>query len=92
MPRTKATSISTTSTPRCCYSAPSSTSLVEHNTAGEDLLHHRRGRQALSEEEKPYRRLMRPESRPPLVIAVAMQVFHQFTGINAMIFYAPVLF
>jgi len=47
---------------------------------------------ALSEEEKPYRRLMRPESRPPLVIAVAMQVFHQFTGINAMIFYAPVLF
>jgi len=47
---------------------------------------------ALSEEEKPYRRLMRPESRPPLVIAVAMQVFQQFTGINAIMFYAPVLF
>ena len=47
---------------------------------------------ALSEEEKPYRRLMRPESRPPLVIAIAMQVFQQFTGINALMFYAPVLF
>ncbi|KAJ1288237.1 hypothetical protein BS78_02G075000 [Paspalum vaginatum] len=47
---------------------------------------------ALSAEEPPYRRLMRPESRPPLVIAVAMQVFQQFTGINALMFYAPVLF
>ncbi|CAD6226138.1 unnamed protein product [Miscanthus lutarioriparius] len=35
---------------------------------------------------------MRPESLPPLVIAVAMQVFQQFTGINAIMFYAPVLF
>ncbi|XP_062188096.1 sugar transport protein 8-like [Phragmites australis] len=47
---------------------------------------------ALREEERPYRRLMRPESRPPLVIAIAMQVFQQFTGINAIMFYAPVLF
>ncbi|TVU40140.1 hypothetical protein EJB05_13590 [Eragrostis curvula] len=47
---------------------------------------------ALREEEKPYRRLARPESRPPLVIAIAMQVFQQFTGINAIMFYAPVLF
>ncbi|KAL6639076.1 hypothetical protein ACP70R_022806 [Stipagrostis hirtigluma subsp. patula] len=47
---------------------------------------------ALREEERPYRRLMRRESRPPLVIAVAMQVFQQFTGINAIMFYAPVLF
>ncbi|PUZ68895.1 hypothetical protein GQ55_2G065200 [Panicum hallii var. hallii] len=47
---------------------------------------------ALNAEERPYRRLLRPESRPPLVIAVAMQVFQQFTGINAIMFYAPVLF
>uniref|UniRef100_A0A0D9WWP8 Major facilitator superfamily (MFS) profile domain-containing protein n=1 Tax=Leersia perrieri TaxID=77586 RepID=A0A0D9WWP8_9ORYZ len=44
------------------------------------------------EEEAPFRRLRRRESRPPLVIAVAMQVFQQFTGINAIMFYAPVLF
>ncbi|CAL5089289.1 unnamed protein product [Urochloa decumbens] len=43
-------------------------------------------------EEAPYRRLLRRESRPPLVIAIAMQVFQQFTGINALMFYAPVLF
>ncbi|CAL5066516.1 unnamed protein product [Urochloa decumbens] len=43
-------------------------------------------------EESPYRRLLRRESRPPLAIAIAMQVFQQFTGINALMFYAPVLF
>ncbi|XP_015695035.2 sugar transport protein 8-like [Oryza brachyantha] len=47
---------------------------------------------ALCAEEPPFRRLRRRESRPPLVIAVAMQVFQQFTGINAIMFYAPVLF
>ncbi|CAN6180600.1 unnamed protein product [Urochloa humidicola] len=47
---------------------------------------------AMNAEEAPYRRLLRRESRPPLVIAIAMQVFQQFTGINALMFYAPVLF
>ena len=47
---------------------------------------------ALCAEEKPFRRLRRRESRPPLVIAIVMQVFQQFTGINAIMFYAPVLF
>ncbi|KAI3830605.1 hypothetical protein MKX03_016437 [Papaver bracteatum] len=37
-------------------------------------------------------KLMRPSSRPPLVIGMMMQVFQQFTGINAIMFYAPVLF
>nr|CAB3456045.1 unnamed protein product [Digitaria exilis] len=46
----------------------------------------------LNAEERPYRRLLRRESRPPVVIAVAMQVFQQCTGINALMFYAPVLF
>lgn len=27
-----------------------------------------------------------------LIIAIAMQIFQQFTGINAIMFYAPVLF
>jgi MFS transporter, SP family, sugar:H+ symporter len=35
---------------------------------------------------------VRQESRPAVVIAVALQVFQQFTGINAIMFYAPVLF
>ncbi|RZC92358.1 hypothetical protein C5167_003965 [Papaver somniferum] len=37
-------------------------------------------------------KLMRPSSRPPLVIGMMMQVLQQFTGINAIMFYAPVLF
>ncbi|KAJ6689398.1 hypothetical protein OIU85_005767 [Salix viminalis] len=41
---------------------------------------------------QPYHKLMKRESRPPLVIAIVMQVFQQFTGINAIMFYAPVLF
>ncbi|KAK8943821.1 Sugar transport protein 8 [Platanthera guangdongensis] len=40
----------------------------------------------------PFKNLMKRSSRPQLVIAVAMQVFQQFTGINAIMFYAPVLF
>ena len=40
----------------------------------------------------PFRNLMKRSSRPQLVIAIAMQVFQQFTGINAIMFYAPVLF
>ncbi|OAY27937.2 hypothetical protein MANES_15G027100v8 [Manihot esculenta] len=40
----------------------------------------------------PYRRLMKRPSRPPLVIAILLQIFQQFTGINAIMFYAPVLF
>ncbi|KAK1307022.1 Sugar transport protein 8 [Acorus calamus] len=42
--------------------------------------------------KRPFRNLMKRRSRPQLVIAIAMQVFQQFTGINAIMFYAPVLF
>lgn len=42
--------------------------------------------------KNPFRNLMKRSSRPQLVIAIAMQVFQQFTGINAIMFYAPVLF
>lgn len=40
----------------------------------------------------PYTKLMKRSSRPQLVIAILMQIFQQFTGINAIMFYAPVLF
>lgn len=42
--------------------------------------------------KRPFMKLMKKESMPPLIIAILMQVFQQFTGINAIMFYAPVLF
>lgn len=40
----------------------------------------------------PYKKLMERSSVPPMVIGMSIQVFQQFTGINAIMFYAPVLF
>ncbi|XP_039113794.1 sugar transport protein MST4-like [Dioscorea cayenensis subsp. rotundata] len=40
----------------------------------------------------PFRNLKKRNNRPQLIIAILMQVFQQFTGINAIMFYAPVLF
>ncbi|CAO2822219.1 unnamed protein product [Amaranthus hypochondriacus] len=40
----------------------------------------------------PYKELRKKKSVPPLVIGVLMQVFQQMTGMNAIMFYAPVLF
>lgn len=40
----------------------------------------------------PFRELMKRPSRPPLIIGVFIQIFQQLTGINAIMFYAPVLF
>ncbi|KAL2506782.1 Sugar transport protein 8 [Abeliophyllum distichum] len=42
--------------------------------------------------KQPFKKLFKKASMPPLIIAIAMQVFQQFTGINAIMFYAPVLF
>lgn len=47
---------------------------------------------AANQVEHPFRNLLRRRSRPQLVIAVLLQIFQQFTGINAIMFYAPVLF
>lgn len=40
----------------------------------------------------PFRNLAKAASIPPLLIAILLQIFQQFTGINAIMFYAPVLF
>ncbi|CAA3007788.1 sugar transport 8-like [Olea europaea subsp. europaea] len=42
--------------------------------------------------KQPIKKLMKRSSRPPLIIAIFLQIFQQFTGINAIMFYAPVLF
>lgn len=44
------------------------------------------------EVKHPFRNLLLRRNRPQLVIAVLLQIFQQFTGINAIMFYAPVLF
>lgn len=41
---------------------------------------------------QPFKKLMKRSSRPPLIIGIMLQIFQQFTGINAIMFYAPVLF
>uniref|UniRef100_A0A7N1A865 Major facilitator superfamily (MFS) profile domain-containing protein n=1 Tax=Kalanchoe fedtschenkoi TaxID=63787 RepID=A0A7N1A865_KALFE len=44
------------------------------------------------EVKHPFRNLLLRKNRPQLIIAVALQIFQQLTGINAIMFYAPVLF
>ncbi|ERN07567.1 hypothetical protein AMTR_s00154p00093290 [Amborella trichopoda] len=48
--------------------------------------------EAASEVKHPYRRLMRCDGHPRLLISIILQVFQQLTGINAIMFYAPILF
>ncbi|KAL4190701.1 hypothetical protein AMTRI_Chr07g26070 [Amborella trichopoda] len=48
--------------------------------------------EAASEVKHLYCRLMRRDSHPRLLISIILQVFQQLTGINAIMFYAPVLF
>ncbi|KAM1301410.1 hypothetical protein EV1_012535 [Malus domestica] len=47
---------------------------------------------AAKEIKHPFKNLLKRKNRPPLVIAIAMQIFQQFTGMNAILFYAPILF
>lgn len=44
------------------------------------------------EVKHPFRNLLKRNNRPQLVISIALMIFQQFTGINAIMFYAPVLF
>lgn len=43
-------------------------------------------------ETNSFRNLMKRSSRPQLICGTILQVFQQFTGINVIMFYAPVLF
>lgn len=42
--------------------------------------------------EHPFRNILQPRNRPQLVMAVCMPAFQILTGINSILFYAPVLF
>ncbi|KAJ1693375.1 hypothetical protein LUZ63_010073 [Rhynchospora breviuscula] len=42
--------------------------------------------------KRPFRELLQRHNRPPLVFAIFLQIFQQLTGINAIMFYSPVLF
>ena len=43
-------------------------------------------------EERPWRELFRPGLRMALVVGVGLAIFQQFIGINAVIYYAPIIF
>ena len=51
-----------------------------------------RGTEEASQRKNAYRAVLRRSSRPQLIVSILLQVFQQFTGINVIMFYAPVLF
>ncbi|KAM0952047.1 putative sugar transport protein STP/MST-like, plant [Dioscorea sansibarensis] len=59
------------------------------NAEFEELVH---ASEIARQVKHPFKNLMKRNSRPQLIIGILMQVFQQFTGINAIMFYAPVLF
>ncbi|MBA0841147.1 hypothetical protein Goarm_003656, partial [Gossypium armourianum] len=83
-------------------------SLVEHGkeSSGHTILQNIRGVEDVDSEfeqmviaskiaqevKHPCNKLMNRCGMPPLIIGVMLQFFQQFTGINAIVFYAPVLF
>eukprot|EP00249_Psilotum_nudum_P036830 c8842_g1_i1 orf=323-1882(-) len=51
-----------------------------------------RASQIAQEVKNPFRNLLKKKNSPQLTISILLQVFQQFTGINAIMFYSPVLF
>jgi len=49
-------------------------------------------RNSLGREEGSFREVFTPEFRPALVVGVCLALFQQFSGINAIMYYAPEIF
>ncbi|KAI3909623.1 hypothetical protein MKW98_014040 [Papaver atlanticum] len=83
-------------------------SLLErgHQEKAKSMLQKIRGNQEVEEEfqdlieaseaakkiEHPWRNILQPRYRPQLIMSIMIPFFQQFTGINVIMFYAPVLF
>ncbi|KAI3888018.1 hypothetical protein MKW92_029266 [Papaver armeniacum] len=83
-------------------------SLLErgHQEKAKTMLQKIRGNQEVEEEfqdlieaseaakkiEHPWRNILQPRYRPQLIMSIMIPFFQQFTGINVIMFYAPVLF
>ncbi|KAI3949842.1 hypothetical protein MKW92_003306 [Papaver armeniacum] len=83
-------------------------SLLErgHQDKAKTMLQKIRGNQDVEEEfqdlieaseaakkiEHPWRNILQPRYRPQLIMSIMIPFFQQFTGINVIMFYAPVLF
>ncbi|GMH18821.1 hypothetical protein Nepgr_020662 [Nepenthes gracilis] len=63
---------------------------IEH--VDDELEHIKEGCKQAKLVRHPFKELRKKQSVPPLVIGISMQVFQQMTGINAVMFYAPILF
>jgi sugar porter (SP) family MFS transporter len=48
--------------------------------------------QKSSEERNAFKNVLKGKSIPPLIVSCIFQIFNQFTGINDLTFYSPVLF
>ena len=88
-----------------CYETPNS--LIERGKKeqGREVLTKIRGTQNVTAEyedmieaseiaqtiKNPFRNILQPRNRPQVVMAVLIPFFQQFTGINAIMFYVPVL-
>ncbi|KAF5736852.1 hypothetical protein HS088_TW14G01007 [Tripterygium wilfordii] len=58
----------------------------------EEMKQIKMARDVAKQVKHPLKKLFKKSSMPPLIIGISIQVFQQFTGINAIMFYAPVLF
>jgi MFS transporter, SP family, galactose:H+ symporter len=48
--------------------------------------------QSLERQKKSWREVFSPAVRPALVVGIGLAIFQQFTGINTVIYYAPMIF
>ncbi|KAG0583677.1 hypothetical protein KC19_3G154100 [Ceratodon purpureus] len=89
-----------------CYETPNSLIERGHKEKGREVLAKIRGTDNVTAEyndmieaseiaqavKSPFANILQKRNRPQVVMAVLIPLFQQFTGINAIMFYVPVLF